>query len=128
MNLVEVVIFDNKNRLLLQQRDQKSSIYFPGFWGLFGGACKPDEIPELTVMRELQEELSIDIKNAIHFLTLQISTTGLGSLTRTRHFFFSQINRQLIENINLKEGVALRYCDVVDADGEIKAETMLSAA
>ena len=36
----------------------------------------------------------------------------------------------LFRNVYLNGGItaALRYCDVVDADGEIKAETTLSAA
>ena len=51
--------------------------------------------------------------------------------TRTRRHF--KRNRVIIllthyAMLRVGEVAALRYCDVVDADGEIKAETTLSAA
>ena len=51
--------------------------------------------------------------------------------TRTRRHY--QRNRAIIllthyAMLRVGEVAALRYCDVIDADGEIKAETTLSAA
>ena len=51
--------------------------------------------------------------------------------TRTRRHY--KRNRAIIllthyAMLRVGEVAALRYCDVVDADGEIKAETTLSAA
>lgn len=33
--------------------------FFPGVWDVFGGGCEPRELPEATLVRELQEELGI---------------------------------------------------------------------
>ena len=44
-------------KCLLQLRDFKSSIPFPGVWGGFGGKLKKGESPKLAGCRELEEEL-----------------------------------------------------------------------
>ena len=47
----------NKDKYLLQLRDDKNNIYSPNCWGFFGGACKENETSEQCMKRELQEEL-----------------------------------------------------------------------
>ena len=42
---------------LLQLRDFKSSIIYPGHWGAFGGALEEEESPKTAVFRELTEEI-----------------------------------------------------------------------
>lgn len=44
-------------RLLLQLRDNKPDIYYPNYWGLFGGAVDPGETPIQAIARELEEEI-----------------------------------------------------------------------
>jgi|SanBayMetagenome_1026888.scaffolds.fasta_scaffold38014_2 8-oxo-dGTP diphosphatase len=45
------------SRLLLQLRDNKPDIYYPNYWGLFGGAVDPGETPLEAIKRELEEEI-----------------------------------------------------------------------
>ena len=54
-----VVVFLHKNfdSYLLQLRDFKSSIIYPGHWGAFGGAMEEGESPEAAICRELTEEI-----------------------------------------------------------------------
>jgi 8-oxo-dGTP pyrophosphatase MutT (NUDIX family) len=54
-----VVVFLHKNfdSYLLQLRDFKSSIIYPGHWGAFGGAMEEGESPETAICRELIEEI-----------------------------------------------------------------------
>ena len=42
---------------LLQLRDFKPSIIYPGHWGAFGGAVEKGESPEAAMNRELMEEI-----------------------------------------------------------------------
>ena len=42
---------------LLQLRDFKSSIIYPGHWGAFGGGIEKGESPETAINRELIEEI-----------------------------------------------------------------------
>jgi 8-oxo-dGTP diphosphatase len=54
-----VVVFLHKNfdSYLLQLRDFKSRIIYPGHWGAFGGAMEEGESPETAICRELIEEI-----------------------------------------------------------------------
>lgn len=53
-----VVILPFRGRsVLMQLRDAKEGIAFPGQWGFFGGAIEGDESPEMAARRELEEEI-----------------------------------------------------------------------
>ena len=51
------IIFIN-NKYLFQVRDKKSSIWFPGFNGFFGGLVDKNETPNHAIKREIREALS----------------------------------------------------------------------
>lgn len=53
-----VVILPFRDRsVLMQLRDAKEGIAFPGKWGFFGGAMEDGETPETAAFRELAEEI-----------------------------------------------------------------------
>ena len=54
-------------RILMQLRDEKAGIAFPGQWGFFGGTIEPGETPEAAARRELAEEVGILVEQ---FLSL----------------------------------------------------------
>lgn len=55
--VVIVFLHNNFNSYLLQLRDFKPSIIFPGHWGAFGGAIEEGESPRDALVRELIEEI-----------------------------------------------------------------------
>lgn len=59
MNQKEVVVILPyvNNKVLLQLRDMKEGIAFPGCWGFFGGSIDDGETPEDAAIRELFEEI-----------------------------------------------------------------------
>ena len=59
MNEVVVVLPYVGNAVLMQLRDKKDGIDFPGCCGFFGGAIEPEERPETAARREVEEELEL---------------------------------------------------------------------
>ena len=55
---VALAVLERDGAWLLQLRDDKESILYPGHWGLFGGHLHPDETPSEAVHRELHEEIN----------------------------------------------------------------------
>lgn len=56
-NEVVVILPYIDNKVLLQLRDIKEGIAFPGCWGFFGGSIDEGETPEDASWRELFEEI-----------------------------------------------------------------------
>jgi 8-oxo-dGTP diphosphatase len=58
--VVACALVDADNRVLLAQRPEGKPM--AGLWEFPGGKMEPGEKPEQTLIRELREELSIDVK------------------------------------------------------------------
>lgn len=55
---VAIAIIPAGDKFLMQLRDDIPGIYYPGCWGFFGGHLDPGETPEVTIQRELMEEIA----------------------------------------------------------------------
>ena len=64
------------DKVLLQLRDIKDGIDFPGCWGFFGGSIDFGETPESTARRELFEELNYRPEVMNKLRTDRIPTLG----------------------------------------------------
>ena len=53
-----------KNKYLLQLRENKKNIYYPGFWGVFGGLLEKNEGFEKGLEREVKEEINLNVKTS----------------------------------------------------------------
>lgn len=102
---VALVVLDD-GRYLLQLRDQKPGIFYPGHWGLFGGATEPGETPEVAVRRELQEELGLAISIIAHVTDFSFTFGRTGVVTR--HFFEVPIPSSAVNKMILMEGSEMR--------------------
>ena len=65
-----ILVFNQAGHVLLQKRDNVPTIQEPGKWDVWGGHCEAGETPEACAIRELREELGIEIADprALKFL------------------------------------------------------------
>jgi 8-oxo-dGTP pyrophosphatase MutT (NUDIX family) len=101
---VGVVIKTTDERYLLQHRSTAPGLYFPDFWGLFGGGVKDGELPIDAAIREFREELQLtpaNFESLFHF-TFDLSDAGLRPIGRW--FFLTYITASEVDEITLTEG------------------------
>ena len=68
MKTIATIILENPNgELLLYKRDNKPGIPFPGYWDLIGGHVEDGETPEQALVREIKEELGIELTEFVFF-------------------------------------------------------------
>ena len=59
--VVSIALINNENEILLSKRPQNK--HLSGFWEFPGGKVEEGETPEKALIREVKEELNIDINN-----------------------------------------------------------------
>ena len=59
--VVSIALINNENEILLSKRPEKK--HLSGFWEFPGGKVEKGETPEKALIREVKEELNIDINN-----------------------------------------------------------------
>ncbi len=62
------VILYREGRVLLQHRDDKPSIRWPGAWAIFGGHVDEGEPPEAAARREIEEELALRLEGPLELV------------------------------------------------------------
>ena len=112
-SIIEVataLLFDADGKLLIYLRDDKPDIPFPNYWDLFGGHVEKGETPEVALVREVQEELGIEIENYQHFKTYHCMEGD--ARPNIKHVYSVQIT-QVASELTLYEG---QYHKGIDID------------
>jgi len=56
-----ILVFNRLGYVLLQKRDDILTIQEPGKWDVWGGHCEAGETPEACAIRELREEIGVEV-------------------------------------------------------------------
>lgn len=96
-----IIIHNNKNEILLHLRDNKPTILYPNRWVLPGGYIEQGETPEQCIIREMIEELGVELTEVSLFLAAQRSY-GF------EYTFWVRANFR-IEAVKLTEGQAINW-------------------
>jgi 8-oxo-dGTP diphosphatase len=99
-----VLLFDRDNRLLIYLRDNKPEIPFPDHWDFFGGHVEEGETPEQAMVREVKEELGVDLEQWT-FFQRYVCTAG-DAYPNVKHLYWAKIHK-LPEELTLYEGQRL---------------------
>lgn len=106
-----ILLYNSKKEILLQLRDNKPGIWYPGQWGLLGGRIEETEIPKQGLIRELKEELpGCNIEDITFIISLR-------KMQYLLYMFKGKINEDETRlNKKLKEGQCVKYFKI----GKIK--------
>lgn len=103
------LIIDPSGQLLMQQRDNRPEITYPGYWALFGGGIDEGEDPLVALKRELYEELELAVGQADFFTTMSFTGESLGLRTYDRHIYAINVDDTEIAKMVLHEGADMQF-------------------
>ena len=104
--IAAIILENDKREFLLYLRDNKPDIPFPDHWDLIGGHIEEGETPEEALIREVKEELDIDLKNYTFYKRYECLTGD--AYENIKYIYYGKINLP-IEEITLMEGVRPQY-------------------
>ena len=113
------VILHHNGNVLLQKRDNKEGIFYPGYWGLFGGAKNKKETYLTNIKREIFEELNLDLNKKYfkYFFKLKIefpiSKKKFKNVNRFFYIYEIQNISKFKNQIILKEGQRFSFFDKI---------------
>ena len=96
-----IIFFNSRHEVLLVLRDDKPSIACPNMWDLPGGHVEDGETPAECIVREMLEEIEVNVEGCSLFRVYEFSD-------RTEHVFILHAEFD-IENMILHEGQMLRW-------------------
>ena len=109
MNSCNILILNKKNQFLLQLRDRKKNVKSPDHWCLFGGLKKKRESYSQCIIREVKEELNINIKTPKFLTKISYFYKIENKRKNIRYFYFIKLNDAKIKKIKLNEGQKMRF-------------------
>ena len=101
------IIFIN-NKYLFKLRDNKSSIWFPGFNGFFGGLVDKNETPNHAIKREILEELNTPVVKAKLLIKANFQPSKLKQ-QRERFYYLITLKKILKNNLKLTRVQVLNF-------------------
>ncbi len=117
-----LILLNSCDEVLLQLRDNISTIPYPNMWCLPGGHIEPNETPEECLAREMYEEMGIELEHLSLFAEKRYPD-------ETEYFFVSRKSFDA-RDIKLTEGQAIAWfsrdavqqLDMAHNDGKVIEE------
>jgi 8-oxo-dGTP diphosphatase len=101
VEIAQVLLFDRHNRLLIYLRDDKANIPFPNQWDFFGGHLEPGETPAQALVREVKEELGVELVSYEFFRSYECLQGDV--YPNIKYIYRARIDRT-IDELTLHEG------------------------
>jgi len=105
--VVGLILIDDQ-QYLMQLRSQKAGIFYPGHWGLFGGAVDNGENAEGALLRELREELGVEVSDPQYFTEFSFDFRFCGHGRVWRRYYKISITARMTKSMVLGEGTEMR--------------------
>jgi 8-oxo-dGTP diphosphatase len=112
---ISALPINSENKILLQLRDDRPDILYPGCWTTFGGAVEDGETPDAALYRELLEEIELELPMKfwrVEDIPIEIH----GHQIIVENFTYVGYINRAASDIKLNEGQALGYFGLDDLD------------
>ena len=96
-----IIFLNEQNAILLQLRDNKPNIPYPNMWAIPGGHIGKGETPLECILREVKEELGVELNEAALFVAAE-------RFYGREHTYWARANFRL-EDITLTEGQGVQW-------------------
>ncbi len=96
-----IIFLNDQREILLLLRDDKPGIPYPNMWDIPGGHVENNETPRQCIVREMKEEMGINLKGFNEFDIVKF-------FDRTEYVFWKKENFD-IKKIKLTEGQCLKW-------------------
>jgi 8-oxo-dGTP diphosphatase len=96
-----IILLNDQNAVLLQLRDNKPTIPYPNMWAIPGGHIDQGETPLECILREVKEELGIELDEAALFVAAERSYGR-------EHTYWARA-RFCLEDVKLSEGQGVQW-------------------
>jgi 8-oxo-dGTP diphosphatase len=108
--VVSVIPVNPAGQVLLQQRDDRPDLLYPGQWTFFGGAAESGETPGQAISREIAEELGAELQTTFWMHYVCPARTVPGEVTTTNYVYFAVVDPS-VTSLTLGEGQAMEWMD-----------------
>ena len=105
------LLFDREGRLCIYLRDNKPTIPFPNYWDLFGGHVEPGETSQEALLRELREELGVQVSEYGFFRSYHCLVGDAAPNVKDVYWVKTH---QVAEELELHEGAEFRAIPPAD--------------
>src|SRR5688572_25305343 len=102
--IAQIFLFDRNRRLIIYLRDDKPGIPFPNHWDLIGGHVEEGETPEQALVREVREEIGLELRHWQFFRRYECLNGD--AYPNTKFIFYASIDC-LAGDLTLCEGQRL---------------------
>jgi 8-oxo-dGTP diphosphatase len=103
-----IIFINSREEILLLLRDDIPSIAYPNMWDIPGGRVEPGETPWVCIIREMKEEMDLDLTGHRLFRVTEFADRI--------EFTFWKSQEIDIHNLHLMEGQALRWFSREEAE------------
>ncbi len=113
---VSAIPVNAEGKILLQQRDDRPDLNYPGYWTTFGGKVEDGETPDEAMRRELLEEIELELPMRLWKVEEYPTKHNGQKFVVEGYIYVGRIDRAAAD-IALNEGQALGYFGLEDLDG-----------
>lgn len=96
-----MIFVDKANRMLLFLRDDIPGLPYANMWDIPGGHVEPGETPEQCIVREMKEEIGVNLEVFSHFKTYAFDDRD--------EYVYVSTQALNINELVLTEGQALKW-------------------